>query len=54
MQKWGQNWGIPLYRWAGMERDGFRWWRRRIRKSHVRPPGGVAMTRQHAAGQHYE
>ena len=32
VQKWGQNWGIPLYRWADMERDGFRWWRRRIRK----------------------
>lgn len=30
--KWGQNWGIPLYRWEVMERDGFAWWRRRIRK----------------------
>ena len=30
--KWGQNWGIPLYRWDVMERDGFAWWNRRIRK----------------------
>ncbi len=30
--KWGQNWGIPLYRWDVMEHDGFAWWRRRIRK----------------------
>ena len=30
--KWGQNWGIPLYRWDVMEHDGFAWWNRRIRK----------------------
>lgn len=30
--KWGQNWGIPLYRWEVMEQDGFAWWNRRIRK----------------------
>lgn len=30
--KWGQNWGIPLYRWDVMELDDFAWWRRRIRK----------------------
>ncbi len=30
--KWGQNWGIPLYRWDVMQRDGFAWWGRRIRK----------------------
>lgn len=30
--KWGQNWGIPLYRWDVMEKDGFAWWNRRIRK----------------------
>ena len=28
--RWGQNWGIPLYRWDVMEKDGFRWWRQRI------------------------
>ncbi len=30
--KWGQNWGIPLYRWDVMECDGFAWWNRRVRK----------------------
>lgn len=30
--KWGQNWGIPLYRWNVMECDNFAWWNRRIRK----------------------
>lgn len=29
-QQWGQNWGIPLYRWDRMEADGFAWWRHRI------------------------
>jgi 4-alpha-glucanotransferase len=32
VQKWGQNWGIPLYRWDVMEQDGYAWWRRRIEK----------------------
>lgn len=32
VQKWGQNWGIPLYRWDVMEADGFAWWRQRIAK----------------------
>ncbi|MFV1993993.1 MAG: 4-alpha-glucanotransferase [Verrucomicrobiales bacterium] len=31
-QKWGQNWGIPLYRWDAMEADGFAWWKQRIEK----------------------
>ncbi|NNC88683.1 MAG: 4-alpha-glucanotransferase [Akkermansiaceae bacterium] len=30
--RWGQNWGIPLYRWDVLERDRFHWWRRRIEK----------------------
>ena len=30
-QKWGQNWGIPLYRWDVMRSRGFSWWRQRIR-----------------------
>ncbi|MCC8021106.1 MAG: 4-alpha-glucanotransferase [Akkermansia sp.] len=30
--KWGQNWGVPLYRWDEMEKDGFRWWKRRVRR----------------------
>jgi 4-alpha-glucanotransferase len=30
-QKWGQNWGIPLYRWDGMRANNFQWWRERVR-----------------------
>ena len=30
-QKWGQNWGIPLYRWDMMRRRNFDWWRQRVR-----------------------
>jgi 4-alpha-glucanotransferase len=30
-KKWGQNWGVPLYRWTEMEKDGHAWWRRRVR-----------------------
>jgi 4-alpha-glucanotransferase len=30
-QKWGQNWGIPIYRWEAMERNNFDWWRQRVR-----------------------
>jgi 4-alpha-glucanotransferase len=30
-QKWGQNWGIPLYRWDVMRTNNFRWWRERVR-----------------------
>ncbi len=29
-QQWGQNWGIPLYRWNHMETNGFSWWKTRI------------------------
>lgn len=29
--RWGQNWGIPLYRWARMREDGLAWWRQRVR-----------------------
>lgn len=29
-QKWGQNWGIPLYRWDVMRTSGFEWWRQRV------------------------
>ena len=28
--RWGQNWGIPLYRWDRMEMDGYAWWKHRI------------------------
>jgi 4-alpha-glucanotransferase len=30
-QKWGQNWGIPLYRWDKMRANNFEWWRERVR-----------------------
>ena len=30
-QKWGQNWGIPLYRWDVMRAGNFAWWRQRVR-----------------------
>ena len=29
-QQWGQNWGIPLYRWDHMQAGGFVWWKKRI------------------------
>lgn len=31
VKRWGQNWGIPPYRWEAMEISDFSWWRRRIR-----------------------
>src|SRR4051812_12113509 len=30
-QKWGQNWGIPLYNWPAMRSNNFDWWRQRVR-----------------------
>ena len=30
-QKWGQNWGIPLYNWEAMRGNNFAWWRQRVR-----------------------
>jgi len=30
-QKWGQNWGIPIFRWDEMRRQNFDWWRQRVR-----------------------
>jgi len=29
-EKWGQNWGFPLYNWQAMSHDNFQWWRRRL------------------------
>jgi 4-alpha-glucanotransferase len=29
-QKWGQNWGIPVFRWDVMRQNQFAWWRRRV------------------------
>lgn len=28
--RWGQNWGVPVYRWDHMADDGYRWWRDRL------------------------
>ena len=28
----GQNWGFPTYNWERMARDGFAWWKARLRK----------------------
>ena len=30
-QRWGQNWGIPLYQWEKMRANNFQWWRERLR-----------------------
>jgi 4-alpha-glucanotransferase len=29
-EKWGQNWGIPNYRWDELRRCDFDWWRTRV------------------------
>jgi 4-alpha-glucanotransferase len=29
--KWGQNWGVPLYRWDALRKENFAWWRHRVR-----------------------
>jgi 4-alpha-glucanotransferase len=29
-EKWGQNWGIPNYKWDELRRRGFDWWRTRV------------------------
>ena len=29
-EKWGQNWGMPLYRWDEMRGRNFDWWRTRV------------------------
>jgi 4-alpha-glucanotransferase len=29
-QKWGQNWGIPVYNWGEMRKDNYSWWRQRV------------------------
>lgn len=32
IQRWGQNWGVPLYRWEQMAENNYTWWRRRVGK----------------------
>ena len=31
-ENWGQNWGVPLYRWDVLRATGFAWWRQRVRR----------------------
>lgn len=30
--KTGQNWGFPIYNWDEMQKDGYKWWRKRFEK----------------------
>jgi 4-alpha-glucanotransferase len=30
--RWGQNWGVPLYRWDVLKQQNLRWWRQRVAK----------------------
>lgn len=30
---YGQKWGNPLYNWDVMEKDGFKWWKRRMKSA---------------------
>ncbi len=30
-QKWGQNWGVPVYDWEIMGETGYAWWKQRVR-----------------------
>ena len=30
IHEWGQNWGIPIYNWGAMEKNGFTWWKQRV------------------------
>ncbi len=30
-EKWGQNWGMPYYKWSAHKQENFAWWRRRIK-----------------------
>ncbi len=33
-RRWGQNWGIPLYRWDALRARNFDWWRMRLGNVH--------------------
>jgi len=30
-ERWGQNWGVPLYHWDRMKENSFSWWKARVR-----------------------
>lgn len=31
-EKWGQNWGVPMYRWDLLQASDFAWWRDRVHR----------------------
>lgn len=31
-KNWGQNWGIPLYKWSKHKAENFTWWKNRIKR----------------------
>ncbi len=31
----GQNWGFPTYNWEEMQKDGFKWWQKRLKQLSV-------------------
>ncbi|MCX7914749.1 MAG: 4-alpha-glucanotransferase [Verrucomicrobiae bacterium] len=33
-EKWGQNWGIPLYKWSVLRERNYDWWRTRVGNVH--------------------
>ena len=33
VQKWGQNWGIPIYDWEKLKERDYDWWRQRVEKT---------------------
>jgi 4-alpha-glucanotransferase len=30
VQKWGQNWGMPYYKWEAHEKENYKWWKQRV------------------------
>jgi len=30
VQKWGQNWGMPYYKWTAHKAEDYKWWKQRI------------------------
>ena len=32
IEKWGQNWGVPIYHWEALRTSDFDWWRQRVHR----------------------
>ncbi len=32
IEKWGQNWGVPIYNWEALRAENFAWWRQRVQR----------------------